>query len=143
MLQGHKNSGKSSPSNYTLTGPPPLVALEIFVSGPETGLAGGSGFSLLVLFSTELAADEFLFVIVTVISVAPSPSGGLFATGSGDMRARIWRSVLSWCLHLPTISFLFSPLGPDRIILFLSCYSLFLISFFALLYPTKRGGWYP
>lgn len=28
-----------------------------------------------------------------VISVAPSPAGELFATGSGDMRARIWRSV--------------------------------------------------
>lgn len=27
----------------------------------------------------------------TVISVAPSPNGGLFATGSGDMKARIWR----------------------------------------------------
>jgi glucose repression regulatory protein TUP1 len=26
-----------------------------------------------------------------VISVAPSPQGGLFATGSGDMRARIWK----------------------------------------------------
>lgn len=26
-----------------------------------------------------------------VISVAPSPQGELFATGSGDMRARIWR----------------------------------------------------
>jgi glucose repression regulatory protein TUP1 len=26
-----------------------------------------------------------------VISVAPSPTGGVFATGSGDMRARIWR----------------------------------------------------
>jgi glucose repression regulatory protein TUP1 len=27
----------------------------------------------------------------SVISVAPSPApGGLFATGSGDMRARIW-----------------------------------------------------
>lgn len=26
-----------------------------------------------------------------VISVAPSPTGNLFATGSGDMRARIWR----------------------------------------------------
>jgi WD40 repeat protein len=31
----------------------------------------------------------------SVISVAPSPvQGGLFATGSGDMRARIWRFVL-------------------------------------------------
>lgn len=30
----------------------------------------------------------------SVISVAPSPvQGGLFATGSGDMRARIWRFV--------------------------------------------------
>ena len=28
-----------------------------------------------------------------VISVAPSPRGELFATGSGDMRARIWRYV--------------------------------------------------
>ena len=26
----------------------------------------------------------------SVISVAPSPVGGYFATGSGDMRARIW-----------------------------------------------------
>lgn len=26
-----------------------------------------------------------------VISVAPSPTNNLFATGSGDMRARIWR----------------------------------------------------
>lgn len=26
-----------------------------------------------------------------VISVAPSPMGNLFATGSGDMKARIWR----------------------------------------------------
>jgi len=27
----------------------------------------------------------------SVISVAPSPIGTLFATGSGDMKARIWR----------------------------------------------------
>ena len=26
----------------------------------------------------------------SVISVAPSPTGGLFATGSGDKEARIW-----------------------------------------------------
>ena len=30
-----------------------------------------------------------------VISVAPSPKGELFATGSGDMRARIWKYVAS------------------------------------------------
>lgn len=30
-------------------------------------------------------------MIFTVISVAPSPKGELFATGSGDMKARIWR----------------------------------------------------
>ncbi len=36
---------------------------------------------------------RLLFVIEIVISVAPSPTGGLFATGSGDMRARIWRLV--------------------------------------------------
>lgn len=29
-----------------------------------------------------------------VISVAPSPTGKLFATGSGDLRARIWKYVL-------------------------------------------------
>lgn len=27
----------------------------------------------------------------SVISVAPCPTGALFATGSGDMKARIWR----------------------------------------------------
>ena len=30
-------------------------------------------------------------VCLLVISVAPSPMGQLFATGSGDMKARIWR----------------------------------------------------
>ena len=30
-------------------------------------------------------------VYYLVISVAPSPVGELFATGSGDMRARIWK----------------------------------------------------
>ena len=32
-----------------------------------------------------------IFVHYPVISVAPSPVGELFATGSGDMRARIWK----------------------------------------------------
>ena len=32
-----------------------------------------------------------ILTVSTVISVAPSPMGGLFATGSGDMKARIWR----------------------------------------------------
>lgn len=49
----------------------------------------------------------FSFVIGTVISVAPSPSGGLFATGSGDMRARIWRFVSPFNLFLRTFSFYF------------------------------------
>lgn len=34
-----------------------------------------------------------------VISVAPSPQGELFATGSGDKAARIWRLVLLKLLH--------------------------------------------
>ncbi|KAF8416504.1 hypothetical protein EV426DRAFT_419131 [Tirmania nivea] len=34
-----------------------------------------------------------MIIFHVVISVAPSPMGGLFATGSGDMRARIWRLV--------------------------------------------------
>ena len=36
---------------------------------------------------------RILLIIVhnVVISVAPSPKGELFATGSGDMRARIWK----------------------------------------------------
>ena len=41
------------------------------------------------------------YLATTVISVAPSPMGGLFATGSGDMRARIWRSVL--CKLVPSV----------------------------------------
>ena len=32
-----------------------------------------------------------IHVHCSVISVAPSPQGELFATGSGDMRARIWK----------------------------------------------------
>lgn len=35
-----------------------------------------------------------------VISVAPCPTGELFATGSGDMRARIWRLVSSYLKYL-------------------------------------------
>ena len=42
-------------------------------------------------FEIQTIAD----IAVAVISVAPSPTrdahGGLFATGSGDMKARIWR----------------------------------------------------
>ena len=37
--------------------------------------------------------SAFLTRSPTVISVAPCPTGELFATGSGDMKARIWRSV--------------------------------------------------
>lgn len=117
-----------------------MVVLKIFVSGPETGFTGGSGFSPPVLFLMKHAADEFLFVIVTVISVAPSPSGGLFATGSGDMRARIWRLVLFGVYISPQFPFFFLPSKPDRIILFLSpVISYFFFLFFALFYPTKPG----
>lgn len=40
-----------------------------------------------------LSGPRLLLMIVhsLVISVAPSPQGELFATGSGDMRARIWK----------------------------------------------------
>lgn len=66
MLQGHKNSGKS----------------------------------LCPSLQCEKASDRerhWKNILLThydwhlVISVAPSPQGELFATGSGDMRARIWR----------------------------------------------------
>ena len=32
-----------------------------------------------------------LFLLCVVISIAMGPTGGLFATGSGDMKARVWR----------------------------------------------------
>ncbi|KAK3713902.1 general transcription repressor [Vermiconidia calcicola] len=62
---------------------------------PETGCAQlmlqghkNSGMSSVCL----MTGDKFgLLTVSIVISVAPSPMGGLFATGSGDMKARIWR----------------------------------------------------
>lgn len=63
MLQGHKNSGK-------------------FFCHPKTDKHGACMPSLMTY--ADICA-------CTVISVAPSPMGGLFATGSGDMKARIWR----------------------------------------------------
>lgn len=45
-------------------------------------------FKLIIRDKTSLLTMSNL-----VISVAPSPMGNLFATGSGDMRARIWRYV--------------------------------------------------
>lgn len=85
----------------------------------------------------KFAADEFLFVIVTVISVAPSPSGGLFATGSGDMRARIWRLVLL-VFTSPRDFLSFSP--PSLIGLSYFCLPLFLIfSFFFSPYFTPQN----
>ena len=44
----------------------------------------------------------------SVISVAPSPQGELFATGSGDLRARIWRYVF-----LGLVSLHYANLGLD------------------------------
>lgn len=66
MLQGHKNSG-----NLLC----PILRGEK-VSGWEIDQRNMS----LTRYGWHL-----------VISVAPSPQGELFATGSGDMRARIWR----------------------------------------------------
>ncbi len=40
---------------------------------------------------SDSSMESSRLIATTVISVAPSPQGGLFATGSGDMRARIWR----------------------------------------------------
>lgn len=87
------------------------------------------------LFSWDMRLIMFLFVIKIVISVAPSPSGGLFATGSGDMRARIWRLVyfLSLPNYFSVFFFLFRP-GPR-------CFCFVHFKFlFSFLYPTKLGG---
>lgn len=46
-----------------------------------------SGMRLMILKSRM----SWILTQSIVISVAPSPTGGLFATGSGDLRARIWR----------------------------------------------------
>ena len=61
---------------------------------PVTGnaqmmLQGHKNSGEFTMFSTVLLL--FFSNIQIVISVAPSPTGNLFATGSGDMRARIWR----------------------------------------------------
>jgi glucose repression regulatory protein TUP1 len=42
-------------------------------------------------FNAVSRKRESMLTTISVISVAPSPVGGLFATGSGDMKARIWR----------------------------------------------------
>jgi glucose repression regulatory protein TUP1 len=44
-------------------------------------------------FSREPPKTSYLLntIHAPVISVAPSPQGEKFATGSGDMRARIWK----------------------------------------------------
>ena len=68
MLQGHKNSGM------------PIC----------------SGASCRRMGHLTSGCDAMTDRNGTVISVAPSPQGNLFATGSGDMRARIWRLVVSF-----------------------------------------------
>jgi len=76
MLQGHKNSGMSFHSLDAMTLDRVVCSARWYVSR---------------LGKQRLIRLPCLLNIV--ISVAPSPFGGLFATGSGDMRARIWRSV--------------------------------------------------
>lgn len=49
-------------------------------------------------FPPALSSNLFMradLQTLIVISVAPSPQGELFATGSGDKAARIWRLVHS------------------------------------------------
>lgn len=68
MLQGHKNSG--------------MLSFHIQEQAKQPHM---------VEYTMRLLANDCVWN--SVISVAPSPKGELFATGSGDMRARIWRSV--------------------------------------------------
>lgn len=61
---------------------------------PETGqaqlmLQGHKNSGMLRHQNNE--AESVTLTFSAVISVAPSPQGELFATGSGDMKARIWR----------------------------------------------------
>jgi hypothetical protein len=78
MLQGHKNSGKQA----TLRIVSEVCPLGQAVAGPLL-LAQRRP-----LFAQDIKLTNLSFA---VISVAPSPQGELFATGSGDLRARIWR----------------------------------------------------
>ena len=63
---------------------------------PETGFAqlmlqGHKNSGKLTSLPRHPHEPHLLIHSVAVISVAPSPMGQLFATGSGDMKARIWR----------------------------------------------------
>lgn len=72
MLQGHKNSGALRDLRHAL---------------PHLCSAASDSMNIRAMANHECVS--------AVISVAPSPQGNLFATGSGDMRARIWRLVQS------------------------------------------------
>ena len=65
---------------------------------PRTGdaqlmLQGHKNSGMISSTLTPLLLLRKSLIVSIVISVAPSPTGELFATGSGDMRARIWRFV--------------------------------------------------
>lgn len=86
MLQGHKNSGKFTPF------------LSVFLGFPSREKEGGEYLKWRRIpgrrwgnLKGEKKGWFADFLFFAVISVAPSPMGGLFATGSGDMKARIWR----------------------------------------------------
>lgn len=93
MLQGHKNSGMCfwrcffSIARY----PHPFLYAARF--GTQGSFPCPRFFDSLV--NCRSRSQLLTIIIYAVISVAPSPMGGLFATGSGDMRARIWRLVPS------------------------------------------------
>lgn len=96
MLQGHKNSGRL----FLFLSFPCTRCCDAGCSGdlceelvaPKPGVGGGGR------GKDRHDSCGLTLYLVPVISVAPSPSGNLFATGSGDMRARIWRFVSAFLL---------------------------------------------
>ena len=66
--------------------------------------------------SDSVHSQAFLTFAALVISVAPCPTGELFATGSGDMKARIWRYSGSIIHHLAELPLLMCFMSADTCI---------------------------